>query len=60
MEENRYMLNKDTGKLHKYNYEHCYYSRSIPYNHKFYDTEDEAISENQHYFSRCKFCFKGE
>ncbi len=56
----KYILNKKTGKLHKYNCTHCHNSKSIPYEHKFYDTIDEAIIENQHYFSYCKNCFKGE
>lgn len=54
------MLNKKTGKLHKYNYEHCYFSRYKPDQYKLYETEDEAIIENQYYIGRCKFCFEGK
>ncbi len=60
MGQKKYMLNEKTGKLHKYNYEHCYFSRYKPYQYKLYETEDEAIIENQYYIGRCKFCFKGK
>lgn len=59
MKGKKYIYNVKTKKLHKFQNEHCFYSNSIPTEHKFYNTEDEAIAENKKYMSYCKNCFGG-
>ena len=59
MSNPKYFLNVDTGTLHIYNTEQCSYSKSISNEDKTYNTEDEAIAENQRYMKYCKTCFGG-
>lgn len=57
METKKYVLNTNTNTLHIFN--GCYHSRTISPENKTYNTEDEAIANNQNYIKRCKICFRG-
>lgn len=57
----KYIFNIGRGTLHYYNTQRCYSSKTFnpkDANLKFYNTEDEAIKDNQSHFKKCKFCFK--
>lgn len=62
MKDKKYVLNVETGTLHIHNTKSCASSKikmqESEY-YKFYNTEDEAIAENQRYMKYCKTCFGG-
>lgn len=60
MSTNKYVLNVKTGTFHIRNNSKCPHSNNaVKENefYKFYDTEDEAIAENQKYMRYCRNCF---
>ena len=59
MSNPKYFLNVDSGTLHIFNTEKCPHSQHIAPEDKTYNTEDEAIAENQRYMRYCKTCFGG-
>ncbi len=57
----KYIFNIGTGTLHYYNTQSCYNSKHFNPNDtnlKFYNSEDDAIRDNQSHLKKCKLCFK--
>ena len=52
----RYFVNPNTGTLHKVG--GCCHSDTVPKDSRQYQTEDEAISNEQKYMKHCKLCFR--
>lgn len=55
--EIKYFVTPSTGMLHKVG--GCRCSKIVPRESRKYQTEDEAISNEQKYMKYCKLCFGG-
>ena len=56
---NKYVLTKSSNCLHIIG--GCYHSKHTnkdPNYYKYFQTEDDVISERQNHFKYCKICFK--
>lgn len=54
--DKKFFLNENTRKLHIVG--GCCQSKVLPYQIKYFETEDEVIAKETRYFSYCKICFK--
>ena len=58
MQKSKYVLNKNSGTLHKIN--GCRHSNVYKDYAEYFQTEDEAIAHGTRYFKHCKLCFGKE